>query len=186
MIGWAPRTNFRRRTPLRQLGWVIILGEVKPWRGRGAPFYDRASSKVLTCALSAVLLPQIKHSVKTMAEKSIPSGSETKLSKLRQDYEALKAQIQALGYVIPGTLQKRQYSCGKPNCRCMTEGILHGPYYKWTRKISGKTVNINLDTQLAKLVKDWIQNNRKLRQLCRRLEKTSLAVLQTTTTMDKT
>lgn len=116
----------------------------------------------------------------------MPSASETKLAKLRRDYESAKAQIQALGYVIPGTMQKRQYRCGKPNCRCVTKGILHGPYYQWTRKISGKTVNINLDIESAKKVKEWIQNNRSLRKLCRRLEKTSLVVLQTNTTMGKT
>ena len=65
----------------------------------------------------------------------------------------------------------------------MTEGLLHGPYYQWTRKISGKTVNLNLDPASAKQVKKWIQNNRKLRKLCHRLEKTSLAVLQTSTSM---
>lgn len=121
-----------------------------------------------------------------MAEKSISSHAEAKLAKLRQDYEAAKAKIQALGYVLPGTVQRRQYSCGKPNCQCVTAGILHGPYDQWTRKVSGKTVNINLDTASTKKVKEWIQNNRNLRKLCRRLEKTSLAVLQTTTNMGKT
>ena len=115
----------------------------------------------------------------------MPSASEKKLAKLRRDYEAAKAQIQALGYVIPGTVQRRQYRCGKPNCRCVTEGILHGPYYQWTRKVSGKTVNINLDTDTATKVKDWIRNDRNLRKLCRRLEKTSLAVLQTSVPMSK-
>jgi hypothetical protein len=116
----------------------------------------------------------------------MPAATETTLAKLRRDYEAAKAQIQALGYVIPGTVQRRLYRCGKPNCRCMTEGILHGPYYQWTRKVSGKTVNINLDTASTRKVKEWIQNNRNLRKLCRRLEKTSLSVLQTTTNMGKT
>jgi hypothetical protein len=120
-----------------------------------------------------------------LAKEHTPSGSETKLAKLRQDFQAAKAQIQALGYVIPGSLQKRQYSCGKPTCRCVTEGILHGPYYQWTRKINGKTVNISLDPQSAKTVNEWIQNNRKLRKLCHGLWKTSLAVLQTNTGMGK-
>ena len=44
----------------------------------------------------------------------------------------------------------------------MTEGILHGPYYQWTRKVNGKTVNISLDPESAKTVKEWIQNNRGL------------------------
>jgi len=120
-----------------------------------------------------------------MAEKPHPSGAATKLAKLRQEYEALKAQIQGLGYILSGTVQNRLYRCGKPNCRCVTEGRLHGPYDQWTRKLSGKTVNLNLDPESAKLVKEWIQNNRKLRKLCHRLEKTSLAVLQTTTNMSK-
>jgi len=120
-----------------------------------------------------------------MAKKKMPSGSAKKLARLRRDYEAAKAQIQALGYVIPGTVQRRQYRCGKPNCRCVTEGILHGPYHQWTRKIGGKTVNLNLDHRSARQVQEWIQNNRKLRKLCHRLEKISLAVLQTSETMEK-
>ena len=120
-----------------------------------------------------------------MAEKSISSHAEAKLAKLRQDYQAAKAKIQALGYVLPGTVQRRQYRCGKPNCQCVTAGILHGPYDQWTRKVSGKTVNINLDTASTKKVKEWIQNNRNLRKLCRRLEKTSLAALRTSTSMGK-
>ena len=115
----------------------------------------------------------------SMADKSNSSALETKLTKLRQEYEATKAQIQVLDYVIPGSVQKRSYSCGKPYCRCVLEGILHGPYYQWTRKIKGKTVNINLNQESAKKIKEWIQNNRELRKLCQRLEKTSLAVLQT-------
>jgi hypothetical protein len=119
-----------------------------------------------------------------MSEKNAPPGSERKRVQLRQNYEALKAQIQSLGYVIPGTVQKRLYRCGKPNCRCMTQGILHGPYYQWTRKINGKTVNINLDIESAKLVKEWITNKRKLRMLCHRLEKTSMSALQISTRME--
>jgi hypothetical protein len=120
-----------------------------------------------------------------MTEKNIPSGAAAKLAKLRQEYEALKAQIQGLGYVLSGTVQNRLYRCGKPNCRCVTEGRLHGPYDQWTRKLSGKTVNLNLDPESAKLVKEWIQNNRKLRKLCHQLEKTSVAVLRATTNMSK-
>ena len=119
-------------------------------------------------------------------EKNATSRAASRLAKLRQDYELAQSQIQALGYVLPGTVQKRQYRCGKPNCHCAIQGLLHGPYYQWTRKIAGKTVNINLDPQSAARVKEWIQNNRKLRRLCHRLEQTSVAVLQTSTNMEKT
>jgi hypothetical protein len=104
--------------------------------------------------------------------------SEKRLKKLREDCQKLKQEIGELGHVVPGTVQKRTYRCGKPSCRCAREGILHGPYYHWTRKVRGKTVNINLDREAAKLVREWIQNNRKLRRLCRQLEKKSLEVLK--------
>ena len=117
--------------------------------------------------------------------ESNPSRTEKKLAKLREDYERSKKEMGGLGYVVSGSFQKRQYSCGKPNCRCVTEGILHGPYYQWTRKIAGKTVNINVDPESATMIKDWIKNQRKLRKLCARLEKISLAVLKTTKNWEK-
>lgn len=119
------------------------------------------------------------------SKQNRPADAATQLAQLRQEYESLKTQIQSLGYILPGTLQTRHYRCGKPNCRCMTQGLLHGPYEQWTRKISGKTVNLNLDPAFAPTVREWIQNNRKLRQLCRQLEKTSLKALHTNTHMDK-
>jgi hypothetical protein len=120
-----------------------------------------------------------------MAKKIRPFELEIKLAKLHQNYAALRGQVHGLGYVLAGTVQKRQYRCGKPNCRCVTQGLLHGPYHQWTRKVRGKTVNINLDPTVAQQVQEWIQNNRKLRQLCYQMEQTSLAVLQTRTRLGK-
>ncbi len=137
----------------------------------------------LTWTESAVIIPQTKGGVKTVAKKT---RQQKKLESLRQDYQKLKEQLAESGYVVPGTVQKRSYRCGKPNCRCTTQGILHGPYYQWTRKIKGRTVNINLDRDAAAIVKEWIQNNRKLKRLCTRLEKTSLEVLQMMANVRKT
>jgi len=66
----------------------------------------------------------------------------------------------------------------------MTQGILHGPYDQWTRKIGGKTVNLNLDPHRPSSLKAGSEHTGSLRKLCRRLEKTSLAALQATTTMN--
>jgi hypothetical protein len=119
------------------------------------------------------------------SKKSRSAEVASQWAQLRQDYESLKAQIQTLGYILPGTVQTRRYRCGKPTCRCMTQGLLHGPYEQWTRKIGGKTVNLNLDPASAPTVREWIQNNRRLRQLCRQLEQTSLKALDTRTNLDK-
>lgn len=118
-----------------------------------------------------------------MAKNKDSAEIATKLAKLREDYQTAKAQIQALDFMIPGNLQKRSYACGKANCRCKTKGILHGPYYQWTRKVNGKTVNISLDPESADTVKEWIRNNRELRKLRQRMEKISLAALRSKTNL---
>ena len=117
--------------------------------------------------------------------KKSEQSAQIKLAKLHQDYQKSKEQMQALGHVLPGSLQKRSYSCGNPNCRCMAKGMLHGPYYQWTRKVAGKTVNINLDKDTAQLVTKWIANNRSFRQLYTKLQKISLEVLRTTSHLEK-
>ena len=152
----------------------------------GHVFVAEGFINMLTYQISAVTLLRISNFVKVPIEKNMPINAQIRLAKLRHDYEAAKAQIQALGYVIPGTLLKRKYRCGKPNCRCTTQNDLHGPYYQWTRKVSGKTVSTNLDKKAVPKVKEWIKNHQRLRKLCRRLEKTSLALLETDENMNNT
>ena len=120
-----------------------------------------------------------------MAKTTDTQRAEKQLQKLRSEYDTLRQQIEGLGYVLPGHIQKREYSCGKPNCRCMTEGFLHGPYYQWTRKVNGKTVNITLEKEIAMTAEEWIQNKRRLRKLCNRLEKNSLATLHIIANLEK-
>lgn len=117
--------------------------------------------------------------------KTTGQRSEKKLKKLREDYQKIKQEIADVGHVVPGTLQKRSYACGQPYCHCKRDGILHGPYYHWTRKVDGKTVSLSLDKETAAIVQEWIQNKRKLRTLCTRLEKTSLEILKITANLQK-
>ena len=152
----------------------------------GHVFVAEGFINMLTYQISAVTLLRISNFVKVPIEKNMPINAQIRLAKLRHDYEAAKAQIQALGYVIPGTLLKRKYRCGKPNCRCTTQNDLHGPYYQWTRKVSGKTVSTNLDKKAVPKVKEWIKNHQRLRKLCHSLEKTSLALLETDENMNNT
>ena len=112
-----------------------------------------------------------------MAKKS----NQERLAKLRQDYERAKEEIRALGHIVPGTIQRRHYSCGKPNCRCVTEGILHGPYYQWTWKRNAKTVTVNLSASQAKTYQKAIDNHRKLEETLQEMRELSLAILEKTT-----
>lgn len=111
--------------------------------------------------------------------------AERQLQKLNNDYESIRAELSALGYVLPGTLQKRKYKCGKANCHCANEGVFHGPYNQWTRKIDGKTVTINFEKDIAEKVRKWTKNNQQFRRIHQRLEKTSLAMLQILRKLDE-
>jgi hypothetical protein len=90
-------------------------------------------------------------------------------------FDALKKEILALGYVRPGSLVRRFMPCGKPGCRCMANPpVLHGPYYQWTWKVTGKMKTVRLSEEQARLCADWIANHRKLRALVRKMEHLSL------------
>ena len=56
--------------------------------------------------------------------------------------------------------------CGKPNCACHANPPkLHGPYWHWTAKVDGKTVNRRLTEREARHYQEWIANDRRVRVL---------------------
>ena len=52
--------------------------------------------------------------------------------------------------------------------------------------ISSNSLSANLDKNAVPKVKEWIKNYQCLHKLCRRLEKTSLALLETDKNMNNT
>lgn len=64
------------------------------------------------------------------------------LSSLEQQRFALLTQILELGDFRSGSITAISGPCGKPNCRCHQPGHPgHGPNYRLTRKVDGKTVS---------------------------------------------
>lgn len=89
-----------------------------------------------------------------------------RLAAHEQDYRELAAQLADIGYIRSGSLALRHNRCGKPSCRCHGDPPqLHGPYWQWTTKIDGKTVNRRLTPAQAELYQEWINNDRHLRDL---------------------
>ena len=96
-----------------------------------------------------------------------------------QRYEALKRQIADLPPIRRGSVVRRFMPCGKPGCRCQASPPqLHGPYYQWTRKVQGRTVTTRLDQTQAKLLREWIQNGRRLDRLVGKMEQVSLRLTE--------
>lgn len=81
-------------------------------------------------------------------------------------YRELLAEITQIGFIRAGSVAPRFNYCGKPNCRCHADPPQpHGPYWQWTAKVDGKTVNRRLSAREAQLYQEWIGNDRKLRTL---------------------
>jgi hypothetical protein len=97
----------------------------------------------------------------------------------RRRFEELKRELQRLEYFSKGTVLKRMMKCGKARCACRTDPTKrHGPYFEWTYKANGKTVNVRLTPDAAPLYKAASQQYRKLKTLLRRLERLSQTALR--------
>jgi len=96
--------------------------------------------------------------------------AQKRLARVQQRYDALLAEIGTIGYIASGSLAPRYNRCGKANCRCHGDPPqLHGPYWHWTAKVDGKTVNRRLSDAEAAIYQEWIANDRRLRSLVEEL-----------------
>ena len=90
----------------------------------------------------------------------------SRLDSYGRRYRALAHQLADIGYIAAGSVAARYNRCGKTNCACHAEPPrLHGPYWHWTAKIDGKTVNRRLSPREAELYNEWITNDRQARAL---------------------
>ena len=107
------------------------------------------------------------------------SQSSATLDRHRQRFQELKRELQRLEYFCKGTVLKRMMKCGKAQCACHRDPAKrHGPYFEWTYKANGKTVNVKLTPETAPLYAAASQQYRKLKALLNRLERLSLTALR--------
>ena len=89
-----------------------------------------------------------------------------KLASYERRYRELVGELAAIGFIRAGSLAPRYNYCGKANCRCHGDPPQpHGPYFQWTAKVDGKTVNRRLTAREAELYQEWIANDRHLRAI---------------------
>ncbi len=69
--------------------------------------------------------------------------------------------------------------CGKAQCACRQDPAKrHGPYFEWTYKAKGKTVNVKLTREVMPLFRAASRQRRRMRSLLNRLENLSQTVLR--------
>lgn len=78
----------------------------------------------------------------------------------------LKEEIRRLGFLMSGSLSRRQITCGNKTCACRRDpAARHGPYIYWTTKKRGKTVARLIKNEEAELCRDWIENRKRLEKV---------------------
>lgn len=91
------------------------------------------------------------------------------LSDLEQRREVIAQRIAQLGDLRPGSITSTSGRCGKPDCRCHQPGQPgHGPNFRRTYKVDGKTVSEALSTPAAiQKAEREVEEFRKFQQLTR-------------------
>ena len=96
---------------------------------------------------------------------------ESSLQDINQRHRELLAELGDIGLVLRGSIGLYLSRCGNPTCRCKaTPPILHGPYYKWTRKVAGKTVSASLSPEQAARLEEWSKNMHNLDRIVGELQ----------------
>src|ERR1700688_2697773 len=95
-----------------------------------------------------------------------------------QRFNQARQDLLQLDYFLKGTVLKRMMKCGRPQCACHRDpAARHGPYFEWTYKAAGKTVNVKLSPQAAPLYEAATRQHRKLKTILARLERLSRTAL---------
>src|ERR1700726_1928289 len=91
------------------------------------------------------------------------------LSDLEQRRELIARRLAELGDLRPGSVTATSGRCGKPECRCHQPGQPgHGPNFRLTYKVDGKSVSEALATPTAiQKAEREVEEFRKFQQLTR-------------------
>ena len=91
-----------------------------------------------------------------------------------QRFYQARQELNHLEFFLKGTVLKRMMKCGQPQCPCHRDSSRrHGPYFEWTYKVNGKTVNVKLSAQTAPLYQAATKQHQKLKAILAKMERLS-------------
>ena len=102
------------------------------------------------------------------------------LQALEKDRSEVLRQISQLGDMRPGSILGVMGRCSKPHCHCAQPGDPgHGPNFRLTRKVKGKTVAETLSSPAAlQKAQQEVAEFRKFRELSAKLLELNEAICQ--------
>ncbi len=97
-----------------------------------------------------------------------------RLRPYRERVRRLATQLAQTGFLKNGSVIRHYARCGNSGCRCQRDPAQrHGPYYRWSTKVAGKTVTRHLSDREGRLYSEWIANRRRVREILRQIERIS-------------
>jgi hypothetical protein len=107
-------------------------------------------------------------------KKKASEQKDPLLAGYKQQYVGLKRGLDELSYFCKGTVLKRMMKCGQQRCACHQDPAKrHGPYFEWTYKIKGKTINRRLRPEEVPAYEAAIEQYRKLQSILVQMEELS-------------
>jgi hypothetical protein len=102
------------------------------------------------------------------------------LPALEKDRSEVLREISHLGDLRPGSILEVRGRCSKSNCHCAQPGDPgHGPHFRLTRKVQGKTLAERLSSPAAlRKAQREVAEFRKFQQLSARLLEVNAAICQ--------
>lgn len=98
-------------------------------------------------------------------DNALPKGRPSR-ARVRARSKAIRKELNALGFVVSGTLHHRMKKCGRPTCKCATDpAARHGPYFEWGRMRDKKLVQQTVTPAQAKLLERGIKNHKRAQEL---------------------
>ena len=89
----------------------------------------------------------------------------------RERIQTIRTSVAQIELLCSGTLSERMMKCGKPHCGCATDpDARHGPYFEWIHMRAGKPTHRYLTRQRALMVRQAIENYRRIKKLLREWE----------------
>lgn len=81
--------------------------------------------------------------------------------------ERIKSELQTIGLMRPGSLNKQFTVCGRKNCRCQDAEApkKHGPYYQLSYIHRGKSTTQFIQEELVNEVEKQLANYKRFRAL---------------------
>ncbi len=89
------------------------------------------------------------------------------LQKMENRVQKIKLELQAIGDMRPGSLNKQFTVCGRPGCRCQDEKDpkRHGPYFQLSYVHNAKSTTQFIQKELVSSVERQLKNYKKFKAL---------------------